>query len=106
MKATGSSSYFPPESFLNKEQTIDVSMMSLLQKVAQINAKKKFRKVKLNEQSEVNLPMEPSILREMEAMRRATEENNHIKIMGDNNPLFVMQPNAINANSRGNMVGR
>ena len=61
MMATGSSSYFPPASFLNKEQSIDVSMMSLLQKVANINAKRNFRKLKLNDQSEINLPMDPAM---------------------------------------------
>mmetsp|Transcript_20972 Transcript_20972/g.25765 ORF Transcript_20972/g.25765 Transcript_20972/m.25765 type:complete len:106 (+) Transcript_20972:39-356(+) len=54
----------------------------------------------LNEQSSFNLPVSPSLSREMEAMQQAVEENNHIKIMGDINPLFVMQPNTIN------MVGK
>ena len=46
----------------------------------------------LNEQSAVNLPMDPSLQAEIEAVKK---HHNHIKIMGDNaNMHFLMQPQA------------
>ena len=41
----------------------------------------------LNEQSAINLPMDPNIKREMEALQKHAQEeteNAHIKIMGEN----------------------
>lgn len=68
IKATGSSSYFPHESFINKEQVQDQSMVGLLQQVAEFQARKAnanaiaaTKNIVLNEQSTVDLPMDPEL---------------------------------------------
>ena len=87
IKATGSSSYFPHESFINKEQVRDQSMVGLLQQVAEFQTRKAnaiaaTKNIVLNEQSTVDLPMDPELQKEIEAIQNMSKS--HIKIMVDN----------------------
>ena len=92
MKVAGSSSVFPTRNFMNRDHKTDHSMVSLLQQVAELNIKKKERRMgmMLNAQASMNLPIDLQTRAEIEAMEKL--ENSHIKIMGENQ-LFVLQPN-------------
>lgn len=85
MKEAGSSSHFPPASFLHKEHMPDVSALSLLQRMAKNGPNKKNLQEKtLNERSETELPMDPNIKSEMEAFQKHLElASDHIKITGE-----------------------